>query len=176
MNSVIENLKNLSLSGNDIYNACEKNIKILKNSDLHKFKNIDAIFNPYDCVALLYEVKPSYGHWVLLIRHKNSHTIEFFDSYGYFIDDQLKYINSKFRKKSNQDDRYLSRLLVKSDYNIIYNKVRVQEMKNGVSSCGRHLCLRYLMKHIDLDKYIKIIKKSDLKNTDDLVTYLTAFI
>ncbi len=175
MEGIIKNLKNIALSGNDIYNACEKQIKILRNSDLHKYNDIDDVFNPYNCVALLYEIKPSYGHWVLLIRHQKC-TIEFFDSYGFFIDDQLKFISPEFQKKSNQDKRYLSKLLIKSNYKIIYNKVRVQEMNNNTSSCGRHICLRYQMKNIELNKYIKIIKKSNLKNVDNLVTYLTAFI
>ena len=176
MDQVINNLKNIALSGNDIFEACEKNINILKNSDMHRFKTIDQVFGQYNGVALLYELKPGYGHWVLLLRHRKTHTIEFFDSYGFFIDDQLKFINKEFRKQSKQDKRYLSKLLLDSDYNIIYNKTRIQEMKNNISSCGRHLCLRYLMKNIKLEQYIKIIKKSNLKDTDDVVTYLTAFI
>ena len=176
MDQVIDNLKSVSLSGNDIYNACEKNILILKNSDMYRFKTIDQVFGQYNGVALLYELKPGYGHWVLLLRHPKTHTIEFFDSYGFFIDDQLKFINKQFRKQSRQDKRYLSKLLLDSDYNIIYNKKRVQKMKKGISSCGRHLCLRYMLRDTELDKYIDMLGSGKLKNTDDTVTYLTAFI
>jgi hypothetical protein len=174
MDIVIKKLKEKALSGMDIYNTCEKQIKILRNSKMHTFKNIDEVFYPYNAVALLYETAPNNGHWVLLIKYAD--TIEFFDSYGYFIDDQIKYIDDDFLKKSNQSNRYLSKLLLDSPYKIIYNNTQIQQKKDGVSSCGRHLCLRYMMRDTKLKDYINIIKKSNLKNTDDVVTYLTAFI
>ena len=102
MDEIISNLKNIALSGNDIYNACEKNIKILKYGQLRDFKNIDDAFNPYDAIALLYESKPNYGHWVLLLRHPKKKTIEFFDSYGIFPDDQIKKIPNEINKMVGQ--------------------------------------------------------------------------
>lgn len=176
MDIVIGELKNIALSGSDIYNACEKNIKILKYSDLNKYDNIDSVFDPYDAVALLYELRDNYGHWVLLLRNKKTNTIEFFDSMGTFIDDEQNYINKDFFKKSGQKEKYLSELLVKSKYNIIYNKTKIQEDKKGISSCGRHVSLRYLMRDIPLDDYINIIKTKKQKNADDIVTCLTAYI
>lgn len=176
MDEIISNLKNIALSGNDIYNACEKNIKILKYGQLKNFKNIDDAFNPYDAIALLYESKPNYGHWVLLLRHPKKKTIEFFDSYGIFPDDQLKKIPNEINKMVGQGFIYLTKLLVDSPYKIIYNRVPVQEMGRKISSCGRHLCLRYLLKHVPLKKYIKILTSDSCNNSDDIVTYLTAFI
>lgn len=176
MNLVIKNLKNIALSGNDIYNACENNIKILKYNQLKNFNNIDDVFNPYNAVALLYEIKPNYGHWVLILRHPKSKTIEFFDSYGMFIDDQLEHINMDFRKESGQKFITLSKLLAESNYKVIFNHSKVQSKKKNVSSCGRHLCLRYLLRDIPLRKYIKIIKSDGYNDSDDVVTYLTAFI
>lgn len=176
MDKIIKDLKNMALSGSDIYNACEKNIKILKYGQLNEFKNIDSVFDPYDAVALLYELRPNFGHWVLLLRHPELKLIEFFDSYGLFIDDQLKYINNDFRNKSGQKFIILTKLLVDSQYKIIYNKNKIQAKQNGVASCGRHLCLRYLLRHIPLTKYTNILKSDSCKNSDDIVTYLTAFI
>lgn len=176
MNGIIKELKNVALSGSDIYNACEKNIKVLKYGQLLKFKNIDDAFNPYNAISLLYELKNNYGHWVLLLRHQKNNTIEFFDSYGMFIDDQLKHVSDEFRNNSGQKFIYLSKLLADSKYKIIYNSVKIQEKKNGVSSCGRHLCLRYLLRDMPLDQYVKILKSDKCNNSDDIVTYLTAFV
>jgi hypothetical protein len=176
MDLVIKNLKRKPLSGNDIYNACENNIKILKYGELNKFDTIDDAFDPFDAIALLYETHKNFGHWVLLLRHKNKKTIEFFDSYGGFIDDPLKKIGGEFKKKTGQDGHKLSKLLADSKYKIIYNPVQIQKLKEGVSSCGRHLCLRYLMRDIPMTKYLNVLQDSDKNNTDDIVTYLTAFI
>lgn len=176
MNTIIKKLKSIALSGIDIYNACEKNIKVLKYGQLLQFQTIDEAFNPYDAIALLYEVEQNFGHWVLLLRDKENNSIEFFDSYGMFIDDQLRHVSPKFRKRSGQDFIYLSQLLAKSNYKVIYNKYKIQSKKENVASCGRHLCLRYLMRDTPLKQYIKIVKSGGSQNPDDVATYLTAFI
>lgn len=176
MNQIVKELKDIPLSGNDIYNACEKNIKIMKYSGFAKCNNIDEAFENYNAISILYEVQKSYGHWVLLLRHPKIHTIEYMDSYGLFIDEPLKHIKEPFKTRSNQSFIYLSKLLNDSDYNIIYNKVKLQKLNKGVSSCGRHVCLRYIMRHIPLDKYVKIMKSDKNNNADDIATYLTAFI
>ena len=176
MDQVIKELIRKPLSGNDIYNACEKNIKILKYGELNQFNDIDSAFNPFDGIALLYETQPNFGHWVLLTRDKQKNEIEFFDSYGGFIDDPLKKIGGEFKKKTGQDGHILSRLLLDSNYKLRYNPAQIQKFDEGVSSCGRHLCLRFLMRDMPLKKYIDIIKSSKCNSTDDIVTYLTAFI
>jgi len=176
MNSIINTLKAKPLSGNEIFNACGQNIKIMRYSEFIKFNIIDEAFEPYSAIAILYEMKPAYGHWVLLLRHDNKHLIEYMDSYGLFIDEPLKYINNDFKKQTNQDKPYLSLLLHNSDYNISVNNIKIQNKNKNISSCGRHLCLRYILRDIPLKKYISIITSDDKNTSDDIVTYLTAFI
>jgi hypothetical protein len=174
MESLIEKLKSVAFSGEDIMLACEDKTKIVLNSDIHKYHSIDELFGDLDSVVILYETKPHYGHWVCLIRHPNN-LIEFFDSYGMFVDDELNYINPKFRKQSHQDYRYLSKLILESGYRLIYNKVKLQKVKNDVSSCGRHVCLRIIMKDIPLKKYIKLLT-TNYYDADTIVTFLTSFV
>lgn len=175
MEKIIKELKKESFSGNDILTAVDQKTKIITYPDLYDYRDIDDVLYPYDCCVLLYETRPSYGHWVCLIKHKMDNTIEFFDSYGFFIDEQLEFIPEKFRKENNEVFPILSKMLVDSKYKIIYNPIRVQKYKNDVSSCGRHVAFRLILKHLKLTNYIKLIK-SDNMNSDDLVTYLTAFI
>lgn len=176
MDTIIKELSKIPLSGIDIYNTCEKNIKIIKYGEICEYQTIDQLFGQYDAIALLYESKPNYGHWVLLLRHSDINTIEFFCSYGLFIDDHLKYIDKNFKQQTNQDFIYLSKLLLDSGYKIIYNNVKIQKLKKGVSTCGRHICLRYIMRNIPLKKYIKIMNSSKCNSADDLSTLLTSFI
>lgn len=176
MDIVIKELAEKPLSGSDIYNACEKNIKIMRYPELNKFQTIAEAFKPYSAIALLYLTKPTFGHWVLLLNHPEKKTIEYFDSYGGFIDDPFLKIPKEVQKLTNQQNDKLSRLLAESGQKIIYNPVQIQEFKPGVSTCGRHLCLRYLLRHIPLTKYIKVLEASKHNGTDDIITYLTAFI
>jgi len=175
MDQVIKQLVQKPLSGNDIYNACEKSIKIMKYGELNNYKTIDDAFNPYDAIALLYMTKPTFGHWVLLLRHPKQKTIEYFDSYGGFIDAPQEKITTEIKKMTDQRDNELSKMLLDSKYKIVYNPVQIQAFNSGVSSCGRHICLRYLMRHIPLTQYIKVLENSK-NNPDEIATYLTAFI
>ena len=125
MNQIIKILKNKPLSGQDILNICNNEIKIMRYYEFSKCRTIEEAFGNYEGIAILYELKPSYGHWVLLLKHNNYNCIEYFDSYGLFIDEPLKKINNVFRKKSNQKELYLSLLLHKSKFiiKIKYKKI-----------------------------------------------------
>jgi hypothetical protein len=174
MEYIINELKEYPFSGHDILSACD-DTKIVLYSDIHKFKTLDDLLRPHNSVVILYQLKQNFGHWVLLFKYPNSNTVEFFCSYGIFVDDQLKFINPDFRKKSFQDFPYLTKLLVDSGYKIVVNNVKLQQKKNDISSCGRHVCSRLIFKNLPLKNYIDIIKNNKY-DPDSVVTYLTAFV
>lgn len=177
MDKVIRKLKMKALSGKEISEACNDGINIYTYAELAKFRTIDEAFGDKNSIALLYETKPRYGHWVGLFRHPSYNTIEFFDSYGYFIDEQLKFVPEKHKHQLSEDYPYLSKLLYDSPYNLIYNSVALQKSSNDISSCGRHVVLRCNMLDVPLDEYIGLIEHNvGIKNPDEMVTYLTAFI
>lgn len=177
MNRVIKELEKKPLSGQEIFDSCDGEINIYTYKDLLNFDDIDSAFGDKDSIALLYETKPSYGHWVGLFRHPDYNTVEFYDSYGYFIDEQLKFVPDKFKTKLKENYPYLSYLLYNSPYEIIYNSNRIQKSGKGISSCGRHVVLRCLSRDIPLGQYIKLLKSNvTINNPDQLVTYLTASI
>jgi hypothetical protein len=177
MDKAIGELKKKALSGSDIKQACSDDINVYTYSDLSKFMTIDDAFGSTNSIALLYETKPGYGHWVGLFRHPSYGTIEFFDSYGNFIDSQLRYVPDRFKHVLGEDYPYLSKLMLDSDYHIIFNPVALQKTRNDVSSCGRHVVMRCNMSYIPLDEYITLMRrKTNITSPDQMVTYLTAFI
>lgn len=177
METAIKELKKKPLSGLEILESCNNEIKVMTYKELSEYKTIDDAFGNKDAIALLYEIKPRYGHWVGVFRHPGYNTIEFYDSYGLFIDDQLSFVPEKFKKQLSEDYPYLSRLLYNSKYDIIYNPVRIQKRQKGISSCGRHVVMRCLTKDIPLNEYLNIIQQNlKITNPDELVTYLTASI
>lgn len=172
MDNLIKGLEQKAFSGNDILTICDKKTKIVTYRELAKYKSIDQLLKPYNNVTLLYETRPSYGHWVCLIKHTpkgRKPYIEFFDSYAFPVDGELEYIQEDFRPYP-----MLSKLLLKSGYPIIYNTYPLQEVYEDVSSCGRHVAFRIVMKDTPLKKYIKLMTTSKY-DPDMLVTYLTAF-
>lgn len=175
MDNLIKGLRKKAFSGEDILTVCDNETKIITYPELYKFQNIDDVLSPHGCVVILYEMKPNYGHWVCVIKHEDQNKIEFFDPYGLFCDDQLEFIDTKFRKASNQMFPKLCEMLHDSPYDIVYNKTQLQKYSSDVSSCGRHVSFRIVMRDTPLNEYVKILKQNKY-DPDMTVTYLTAFM
>jgi len=103
----VRRLKDIALSDKDVMKLVEGRAKVVLYSDLHKFKSLDQLLKPYGSVFLLFEWQPGSGHWVAINRLDND-SIEFFDPYGVYMDDELKWVPSDFRKKSFQNYPYLT--------------------------------------------------------------------
>lgn len=176
MHKYFDNIQDIPLSGNQIKSALDNETKILRYRDLLNYDNIDDILKPYNNFVLLYEQKPRYGHWVCVIFHEDTDTLEYYDPYGFFIDEVLDYVDTDFKNQSGQSFPYLSYLFYISPYNIIYNNKKLQEKKNSVATCGRHIISRILLKDIPLKEYQDIFKTVRKVNADDKVSFLTAGI
>ena len=160
----MNNLK-ISMTGQDIENYLP-NCKIIEYNDLADYNEITDLLNkPIDYVIILIEtIADNVGHWVCVLRYGN--TIESFNSYGKAPDVQKNTLISKKNNiKFNQIENYLTNLLVKSNFNIIYNKLQLQKYSNGSTTCGRWATLRILclLNHnMDLKRFLEFI--IDLKN------------
>jgi hypothetical protein len=167
---MLKKLMNVALSGKQIVNAVKTNL--ISYSELKHITNIEQILGPYKACVILYESKDRYGHWCVLFEQKPD-TIEFMDSYGYFIDSELKYISKNFLKKKGLFHTYLINLLYSSHYKYIeYNNYPMQELKEGINTCGRHVITRLLYRNLKLDDYYQMIKNSGY-TADEFVTLKT---
>ena len=128
------------LSETDIKTILGSDTKILTYPQLAKYNSIDELLpKPYDfCIILLLET-PISGHWTALI--KNPSQVEWFDSYGNAPDADLsKWLSPSQRIKLKENTYYLSNLLQGRNY--VYNKIKYQQMKEGVNTCGSHVSYR----------------------------------
>lgn len=172
MDKLIKKLTAEPLSGQDMLNATDNETKVLSYSELANVDDIFDILEPYNNFTLLYELRPNYGHWVCVIYHPETHTIEFFDPYGMFIDDQFKYI----KDKNISHEKLLSKLLLKTDANIIYNDKPLQKFSKDISSCGRWTAFRINLRDIPLEDFQTMMMSKSKNERDKLITTLTAFI
>lgn len=173
-NKELKYYEDIALSNFDILKLLDHKCNIILYPDLHKYNTIDDILNPYGACVLLFEAKPKYGHWVCLIKKGNE--VEFFNSYGGFPDDSLKYIPKQFAEQSNQNIPYLSLLLFESPYKLYYNEFQFQKHKKDIKTCGRHCVVRVLNKDIDIYEYKDLLDKLCEKyhtDYDGIVTILT---
>ena len=165
-----ENYK--ALTDLDIKKHLGQNIKIVSHQELKNYNSINQLMpHKKDVVVIIWESKPNYGHWTILGKYidEETHkpTIEYFDSYGYPINEPLKWVNKKYKKTIDETD-YLTSLLKKAQsegYDIIYNSKNFQNKKEDVATCGRHCISRAIsiMKYNQsLSNYIKMF--NEIKN------------
>lgn len=170
---IVDAHKEISLSDQDVMRLVNHKAKVLIYNELKNYRTLDEALGPHKAIFLLYETRKDYGHWVAVFQH-NKTTVEFFDPYGIFPDEELYWTNTHTRKMLGQDVPYLSRLLLKSKYpNLEYNNYKFQKEGSDINTCGRWSALRIALRDMSLKEF----KKNFLgKNSDDLVTILTSLI
>ena len=172
LRKIVNIFKDIPLSDGDIKELVNGRCNIIRYPDLYKYDNIDQLIEPYGACVLLYEAEPHSGHWCCLTLHDNE--LEFFDPYGGFPDTQLDYIHGDaYKKRSHQDKKYLSYLLLEPSctYDLSYNEFKFQKMGNTIQDCGRWCSLRIILKHLTLKEFKQLFYGP---NSDDIATLLTS--
>ena len=160
------------LSDSEVSQLLDGKTHVVVYPDLSQISDIDELLEPHGSCVILIEFKKDYGHWTCLIK-RGEDSIEWFDSYGAKPDSELKQIPLSFRIKSNQNHTQIIRLLLGSGKKIQYNQYRLQKLKNGINTCGRHCVVRILMKDYNIDKYAKMLRADPDMNPDQVVTEVT---
>ena len=152
------------LSGEDLSRMSLVPVKIFKYDDL-KGMDINDVLST-GCAFILMQIQSlgphAVGHWIALIKYEDH--IEHFDSYGLTIDQELALTH---------EERYLSQIL--EGNRIKQGRSRLQEFKNDVNTCGRHVVCRCNMKQKSYDSYVHFFKPLDC-NPDEAVTLMTHFL
>lgn len=132
------------ISGQDIYNWFNTNNfkkpNIMRYSQITD-ENLDNLINENNgyCCFVLYENSPGVGHWTLLFYDDVDNDISFFDPYGIFMDDQLK-----FSYYDNKEKELTKLILDESDKNKFeINDFKFQKSGPGINTCGKWCCVRY---------------------------------
>ena len=166
---------NYALHGNDILKVFDGKIKIVVYSDLPQYKNIDQLLDPYGRVIILYETNDiDNGHYTCLFR--NDKGINYFDPYGMYLEKPLDYFGDGVRELTGSDENFLNRLLYQDKYKVYYNNHRLQELKSGISTCGRWCIVRMIYPNIDEDEFYRIFKSASDDSgisMDKIVTDIT---
>jgi hypothetical protein len=143
--------------------------------DIIKYNELADVNSIYDLLPhdrsykiILIEQKQNSGHWVAIYRYidpkTKKDTLEAFDSYGNFIDGELKFIPKIIRRMLGQEKNLLTELFKKlpKDVPVVYNKKKFQKLKNGINTCGRWVILRTIMMkdfYYNLEDFIDFINK-----------------
>ena len=165
----LEKIMDYALSGEDVQRLVGK-IRFVKYPDLDQ-ETLSSLFKPRKEVVVLFLTKDtSTGHWICALEHPNK-VIEIFDSYGLTPDGHRKKISEDMLEKLDQKSPQFADLF-KTDpsYKLVYNEKALQ--KQGVATCGRHIAVRIMHKHMNLQEYLNLVENSGM-DPDLFVTMVT---
>lgn len=180
MKRKIKKLKAIALSDSDVMKLVEHKARVLTYGMLREYSTLDEVLGKHNAIFLLYETKPDYGHWTAVFRRTDengqlTNTIEFFDPYGIFPDNELEWVPDNFKEISGQNYPMLSALLYESPYNLTYNDHKFQKHGEGINTCGRWSALRIVFKDIPLEMFAdKFLHKNGEWTSDEIVSILTS--
>ena len=170
LDKILDKAEDIDLSGDDIRRITDGKCDVVSYHQLPNYRTLDDLLGVNQAVILLYETKRNFGHWVALFKISDS-AVEFFDSYAFKPDEELNYARYN-------DTPWLTQLIQQSNYNIVYNDVRLQTFAHDINTCGRWTATRVKMRQIPLKEFQDLWKKNRHYNPDfwiSAVTYLYTF-
>lgn len=169
----MKDVEEYALSDTDIKQMIPT-LKIVSYPDLLEANHIDDVLDDKGRLMLLYLTENEMtGHWVCLLKLRDSDIIEYFDPYGnYKPDGESSWLDKEKLAQFKQNTKHLTKLLKSSPYEVKSNAYSFQKDKMNMNTCGRHCTTRLYFKHLDLPKYIELVESTGLK-PDDFVSAFT---
>lgn len=158
--------------------AYPEKVKVLPYSQLKNFSSIQELFQQTKNVALLYEYKQNFGHWIGLLFFPEKRLVEVFDSLGYLPDREIMRMPKNKRMQYNGEQFYLSKLLIKwldedKRNRVWYNEKKIQGA--NTSTCGRYVALRFKNRNKPPQEFQKeLLKMKKSRNIDKQVIDMTS--
>ena len=165
---------NQPISDKQIKNLFNNNVRCISYDEIHKYRTLKSLLHPYGFIILLFVWNdiPSYnGHWIYVGKYKDKICI--FDSLGKDDIDTVLQVSDDVAKRTRQDYPYLSKLIVESKMDLLYNPRQIQQSDSAV--CARYACFtaRNLNKYKSFDDFLKLWT-NDRKSNDELILKLTS--
>lgn len=166
-------IESYSLSESDIQKMIPT-LRIISYPELLKARTIDDVLDNKGRLMLLYLTEDEFtGHWVCLLKYRNTRIIEYFDPYGNMRPDgESKWLSKEKLKQLGQSTRKLTQLLSVSNYEVKSNAFPFQTDRMNMNTCGRHCTTRLYFKNLTLPDYIKLVESTGL-TADDFVCAFT---
>ena len=170
----VMNAEKITLDDKAILKICNNQVNIIPYSSLTQYTDIFQFLGTYSASIIFYEVSSKYdGHWVCLLFHRDTKTIELWDSYG-MNDEQI--LDRAHTSEALVNERpILTELIhnacIKYGLKYVYNNHRFQSNNMKIATCGRYASLRARFKEFSLSKFNRLL--IDNLNPDYIVSCLT---
>jgi len=173
LQDIIQDAEDIYLSGEDVVELTDYKCKVVRYSDLMFISSIDEILDVEGSVIILYQKKENSGHFCLLTNRYKEGSLYFFDPYGYYIDEEIKFAEFQVRHMGGEIVPHLTHLIENSNYDLIVSNTKYQKFKDHINTCGRHCVTRLNYIHLDDTEYNTFINKNSHYDADFWVSVLT---
>lgn len=140
---------------------------ILRYCQLRNYNTIDELLPVNGSFkVILTEDSKNHGHWCCILRQNN--IIEWFDPIGVAPDYELSFIPKSIKCCLGEDKHYLTHLLKRANWlKVIWNKMKLQRVAQGINTCGRHCVLRIILMKMGLNlKQFQDIIQQEVEDTE----------
>lgn len=164
------------LSTTEMHEIMGEPIKIMDYQKFQTYNDIDKVLGKKGMAIILYTLTERFGHWCCIFKTKNNKgkpIIEWFDSYGFSVDDERDFVPKEFLNEQYNKKPHVVKLFYKSKYNKRYSHHRLQGKSSN--TCGRWVIMRLKLRHLNENKFNDLFTKDLPKNMspDFLVTLMT---
>lgn len=172
------------LDSADMLTGLSGKANLMSYEEITKCRTIYDVLGPYKQCVIIYEEKENVGHWCCVFMRDNG-DIEFFDSYGFMIDDQVNfqdYYDTILPPMMNRNGmkirlNYLAYLIwkyagYKPGARIHYNDHRLQQARKGIATCGRWVLVRLWMKHMLIDDFAEMFGRDGDRRVTEITNQI----
>lgn len=139
-------------------------VKIIKYEEIENFATLKDLLDPFQAVILLYANAndEEVGHWACIFVMPGTNILQYFDSYGCYIDDKIRTFNEADEKvlmhEQKRIEPKLVNLILESPYadSVYWNEYAFQTNSIATSTCGCWCVLRLKNNHLDEEGFKKV--------------------
>ena len=173
MDKLISNIISQDLTGTDVTYLTRGRANIVMYTQLVNCNSILDLFGKYSAIILLFPVQSDdSGHWVAILKNDKDRSIHHFDPYGLSWVEERSYTTNPLVKQHLLGNLYTK--AQQNGWNVTWNKYRLQQMKNGISTCGRWSCMRIRMQYLSSLEFAKLFLKQ--KESPDFIVTMMTFV
>jgi hypothetical protein len=177
MEQLVTKAQSSFFSDADIRKWLGADTRVIRMCELQNYRSLEQAAPNGVCVVLFETERPNAnghtGHWCCFFQ-VDAETWEWFDPYGVRPGSERDFLPEHVQQELKEDQPLIETLIANSAPNtkMIYNQARLQQLKKGIDTCGRWVCVRVLKRHVPLAKFQESFMKGKLSG-DWIVTCMT---
>tara|TARA_R110002073_G_scaffold296452_4_gene462472 strand:+ start:5738 stop:6403 length:666 start_codon:yes stop_codon:yes gene_type:complete len=170
---IVKDLETHDLTGEDLLKIADNKLEVIPYHKLRDYKTIEDVLSKFGAVILLYEIKENFGHFTALY-YNNQNNLEFFDSYGFRPDQELKYAEFNLEMGVPFLSKLINDYVLRTKKDISVSTHQFQAFKNDINTCGRWSAYRIRTRNLlTLKQFTELFSNLNMFNQDFAISVLT---